>query len=154
VAFRARGLPLRPYRGQRRLAYIEDRISDQQNWYARKARENRRHQTVLLLAIILAEVAALVLAVLRFAGVVQVDLVGIVVAIVAAMTGWLGVRQYATLARSYSFAAQDLAIVRARLDNSLDEQTWAAEAADAEESISREHTLWRSSRSSHFNRGT
>lgn len=137
----------------RQATYVQYRIIDQQDWYARKARANRQRQTWLWLTVILAEASALVFAALRFANVMTFDLVGVAVAIVAAVTGWLGVKQFATLARSYAYAAQDLAIVRARLEASMNEDEWAAEAADAEESISREHTLWRSSRSSRFNRG-
>lgn len=145
---RVRAAPL----SVRRATYIQYRIGDQQDWYARKADWNRRYHTVWWVVVMLAEVVALILAALRFTGALSVDLVGIVVAAAAAATGWLGVRQHATLARAYSFAAQDLAIVRARLEESLDEPAWAAEAADAEESISREHTLWRASRSSRLAR--
>lgn len=56
-------------------------------------------------------------------------------------------RQFSTLARAYTFAANDLAIVRDSLPSATTESSWAGETADAEEEVSREHTMWRASRS-------
>ncbi|MEU1012302.1 hypothetical protein [Streptomyces sp. NPDC005890] len=58
---------------------------------------------------------------------------------------WFAVRQYETLGRAYTFAATELSIIHGRLSQA-DEDGWAQEEADAEEAISREHTMWRASR--------
>ncbi|MEU4603451.1 SLATT domain-containing protein [Kribbella sp. NPDC023972] len=76
--------------------------------------------------------------------------------VVAALIGVgatrLGVRQYTTNARAYSLASEELAIIRSRIevfdcDGPDSDRRWAAEVADAEEAVSREHTMWRASRS-------
>jgi len=53
------------------------------------------------------------------------------------------------LGRAYAFAGNELSLARARLVGVTTQADWAREAADAEEAISREHTMWRASRSSH-----
>jgi hypothetical protein len=131
---------------ERRSTYLDGRIRDQRHWYTSKAKKNEsaaHRWRVLLVGI---EVLGVVAALLRALDIITVDLAGIVAAAIAAGIAWVGVRQYATYARAYTFAANDLAIVERRLEITHDEASWAAEVSDAEEAISREHTMWRASR--------
>jgi hypothetical protein len=66
-------------------------------------------------------------------------------AALAAGSAWFAVRQYETLGRAYVFAATELSVIHQRL-LLAGEDSWAQEVADAEEAISREHTMWRASR--------
>jgi hypothetical protein len=131
----------------RRAAYLEGRIDDQLSWYSRKAESNdrlARHWGFGLLAVELAGIAA---ALAKVAGYIQLDIAGVVAAMIAAGTAWVGLRQLSMLARAYTFAANELAIARGELDLARDEPAWAEEVADAEEAVSREHMMWRASRS-------
>lgn len=130
---------------ERREAYLNGRTKDQQSWYATKANYNRKHATGWRIALVSAEVVALVLASLRAVGGWRVDLAGLMAALIAAGAAWAGVKQFSPLAAAYSMAAMELAIQTDKLE-SVSEQDWPSVVADAEEAISREHTMWLASR--------
>ncbi|WP_460702728.1 SLATT domain-containing protein [Luteococcus sediminum] len=92
-----------------------------------------------------AEVIALVLAALRVFGGWDVDLAGLMAAIIAAGGAWVAVKQFSPLAAAYSMAAMELTIQADKL-RTIPEHDWPLVAADAEEAISREHTMWLASR--------
>lgn len=133
-----------PY-GVRRTAYIVDRTLEQQGWYAKKARLNGRWSTGARVTLVVAEVGALVTAALRVFGGWELDLAGLMGALIAAGAAWVAVKQYGPLATAYSIAARELALQADRL-HTVPEAHWAKVAGDAEEAISREHTLWLASR--------
>ena len=132
---------------ERRDIYIERRIADQQQWYTRKAKWNSHRALYWKTALLTAEVVGVVTILLRAADIIAIDLVGVVATAVGTGAAWLAVKQHDSLSRAYAFAANELGIVRGRLELIDDEEPWAGEAADAEEAISREHTMWRASRS-------
>ncbi len=131
----------------RKQAYLSGRIIDQQRWYGNKARFNRARAQRWRLTLIAVELLGLTAAIFRALGLVSVDLPGILAAVLASGAAWFAVRQHDSLARAYALAANELAIAKARLEAVDDEDAWAIEVADAEEAISREHTMWRASRS-------
>lgn len=131
---------------ERRQAYVKGRLDKQQNWYQRKSRENAQRATWWRLALIVGEVVALLFAILGFAGLVETDLARALAATVGAAAAWMGLRQYGTLERAYARASQDLSINRGILRDAGSVE-WAQVVADAEEAISREHAIWRASRS-------
>jgi len=130
---------------ERRNAYIKGRTEDQQRWYAKRAEVNRRRATGWKIALVGAEVTALVLASLRVFGGWDVDLAGLMAAIIAAGGAWVAVKQFSPLAAAYSMAAMELTI-QADMLRTIPESDWPLIAADAEEAISREHTMWLASR--------
>lgn len=130
---------------ERREAYIKGRTEDQQRWYSNKAEANRKRATGWRVTLVSAEVAALVLASLRVFGGWNVDFAGLMSALITAGAAWVAVKQFSPLAAAYSMAAMELAIQADKL-RSIPETDWPFEAADAEEAISREHTMWLASR--------
>ncbi|WP_053747528.1 DUF4231 domain-containing protein [Streptomyces sp. MMG1533] len=129
----------------RKQAYIRYRVEDQLQWYTNKAKANvvrARRWRLLLIGV---EGLGLTAAVLRLTGVLDFDLAGVLAAVLGAGSAWFAVRQYETLGRAYTFAATELSVVHDRL-NQADDASWTQEVADAEEAISREHTMWRASR--------
>lgn len=130
---------------ERRKVYVESRIKDQRDWYARKADHCKRLAFRLRSLMILIEVVAVVAAASRALGVWSVDISGILAALVASGAAWFGLRQYSSLASAYSVAAAELNINIGRLEDAA-EPEWAVAVADAEEAISREHTMWLASR--------
>lgn len=131
----------------RKAAYLKFRIIDQQEWYGRKASHNEKYASRWRMTLLIIEVAGIAAALAKAAGYVDIDLAGVSAAIIAAGTAWMNLRQHTTLARAYTFAANELAIARDRLELATDEAVWAAEVADSEEAVSREHKMWRASRS-------
>lgn len=131
----------------RKAAYLSARIGDQQKWYSGKAAFNDRRAGHWRVALVVIEVLGISAALAKAVGYLSLDLAGIVAAVIAAGTAWTSLRQHSTLARAYTFAANELAIARGRLELVADEASWPAEVADSEEAVSREHIMWRASRS-------
>jgi hypothetical protein len=131
----------------RRRAYLAHRLEDQRVWYRQKAKRHGRQAARWRGALLAAEVTGVILAFSRAVGWLALDLAGVVAAVVTAGAAWLAVRQHESVARAYTFAHGELTIALERLRDVRREDAWAEEAADAEEAISREHTMWRASRS-------
>ncbi|MGA4851284.1 DUF4231 domain-containing protein [Streptomyces sp. G5(2025)] len=138
---RARELPL----DGRRDLYLRQRIDDQWNWYARKARWNARRSTHWAVLLAVLELVGISAGIMRVAELITIDVLGIAAALAAAGAAWVQTKQHQNLATAYGVATHELAAIRARAERARSEDTWAAFVADAEEAISREHTLWRAS---------
>ncbi len=141
---RIRSLPL----DERLEQYRTGRIHDQRDWYARKARWNERRATRWSLALTTLEALGLVGAVLKATGLLEVDLLGLAGALVATGVAWIQTKQHQTLASAYAVASQELSVISSQIEwTSSNEDEWAHFVDQAEEAISREHTLWRASHS-------
>src|SRR5262249_55792131 len=121
--------------------------ADQQEWYSRKAYWNSSRARLWAIGLVAAELAGVVAALLRGLGALNLDIAGVAAAVVGTGVAWLSLKQHDHLGRAYAFAANELGIVYSNLELVDDEKVWAADVADAEEAISREHTMWRASRS-------
>jgi hypothetical protein len=139
---RLRGLLLE----ERRALYRRERIGGQQAWYARAAQRNERRATQWSLALTSLEALGLAGGVLKATGALSVDLLGLAGALVAAGAAWVNAKQHQTLANAYAVASQELAAISGQVDWAATEAEWAHFVDQAEEAISREHTLWRASR--------
>jgi hypothetical protein len=131
---------------ERRRAYRASRIEDQRDWYQRKGKWNEERASRMRILAIGLEIGGVIAGFLAAVGAVRLDLLGIAAAAVATVATWLQVKQYETLSRAYSVAAQELALALSDWDKYRTEQEWSNFVDDAEEAISREHTLWRASR--------
>ena len=78
---------------------------------------------------------------LRGAGLTASDLLGVAGACASAAIAWNQLNQNRNLVSLYRIAARELGIIRDRVDT-MDEAGWAAFISDAEDAVSREHTLW------------
>jgi hypothetical protein len=125
--------------------YVTGRVLDQQHWYATKARYNEKAGERWKQALIAIELIGAVAAVLQALEIIDVDLTSIASTFIGIGVAWLAVKQHDQLARAYSFASHELSIVRSKLDGKMSEADWAVAVAEAEEAISREHTMWRAS---------
>lgn len=144
-------------RGVRRLSlperqeiYEQLRIADQQDWYAAKAAANARASLRWNLGLLVLEIGAAGVAfggLLQLSGEIGAQGLGIGAALVAAVAAWIQARQFTSLSASYGLAAHELGAIRVLLAHQLTEVEWAAFVNDAETAISREHTMWRASRS-------
>jgi len=130
---------------QRKRTYIASRTRRQHAWYSERAVRNRRLAVRWQIVMVLGEVVALVLATGRALGAWDIDWSGVLAACVAASAAWSGIRQYSTLASAYATAATELAMQIDQLELSREDE-WDRMVADAEEAISREHTMWLASR--------
>ncbi|KAB2380253.1 DUF4231 domain-containing protein [Actinomadura montaniterrae] len=132
---------------ERRHAYTMGRINDQRSWYASRALLNERRAARWSVVLAVVEAIGLVCAVLKAAQVINIDLAGVAGGLAAAGVAWLQTRQHHQLASAYAVAAQELADIASRVDWPETEAEWAHFVDEAEEAISREHTLWWASHS-------
>lgn len=131
----------------RRTAYQVGRIDDQRVWYSTSGARDERHARLWMTSMIALEVLGVTFGVLRATGTLQLDMLGIAATIAGAIAAWMQVKQHQTQARAYFIAAQELASIRSELNSQESEAEWASFVDSAEEAISREHVLWRASRS-------
>ena len=129
----------------RRRAYSDGRIADQQGWYTRKAAWNKNRARFWGVIAFVLQVIGAVGAYLKGFGVIDVDLFGLAGAAVGSAVAWLETKQHHSIARAYKVAAEELADIQRLIGQKQTEQEWSAFVAEAEEAISREHTMWRAS---------
>ena len=129
----------------RQAAYQDGRVVDQQRWYATKARYHRRRATAFRITGLALEVLGVVAALSKAFGIVDIDLAGIVAASVAALAAWSSARQHGATATAYVVTSHELGVIAELLRQNHTEREWSTAVDDAEDAISREHTLWRAS---------
>ena len=126
----------------RKRSYCAGRLDDQIGWYQRKAAENTRRSRrwgrvagVITLVGVLAGIA-------RVLTLVELDLLGVLAAVAASATAWSQLKQFDVLASAYGLTAQQLGIVRSELIDIHTEEEWVSFVSQAEDGMSKEHTLW------------
>lgn len=134
---------------ERKAVYLRDRTEDQRQWYANKAEVAKQKMSRWRVALVFGEVLGLGLAGLRAFGVWEIDWSGVIAACIAAGTAWMGIKQYAARNSAYATAANELALQADKLAD-VSEVEWPQAVADAEEAISREHTMWLASRTANL----
>lgn len=128
---------------QRREAYVIQRIADQRRWYGSKARKSQRAETRYFVIILVSQALALASAAYMIsAPSSRWNLVGVFSALAGSLVAWLQVRQHEELAQSYAVAALELGFIEEQATHVSSEKDFSAFVADAENAISREHTLW------------
>jgi hypothetical protein len=127
-------------------AYDEGRIRENRAWYSAKAQWNRRRGQRWGVAMLLFEAFGIIQALFKATGVVDIDVLGLIATILAGIAAWIQTKDYGRLASAYAVAARELSSINALLRHQTTEDGWARFMASAEDSISREHTLWRASR--------
>lgn len=135
---------------ERKEAYTVGRIQDQIEWYARKAKWNKDRANLWNTVLMSIEFMGLVVAILIAAGVWEIEWLSfagaLAGAMVAAGASWLQTKQHSNLAQAYSVAAHELAAIYDRISSQRTEENWAHFVNESENAVSREHTLWRASR--------
>lgn len=134
--------------GDRQGLYLEGRLDDQAQWYADRTRHHEAQGARWTAAIVLAEFAGAAGALVKSVGLAEIDLLGMFAALAAAVSAWLGARHHLRLASAYSRTSHELLVIKSKLATVNSEQEWAEYVDEAEEAISREHTLWIASHSS------
>jgi len=135
--FRSRSLP------ERMEIYIAGRMGDQRRWYGRKAKYNRSAEDKYFVLIVASEVLAACssLAQVRWPN-LKMHFTGLFAALASAFIAWLQMKQHKELAQAYSVAEFDLSLAEEQARHVRDEGDFSSFVADAENAISREHTLW------------
>lgn len=131
----------------RKATYRDQRIEEQRSWYARRASWNDRRSELWRIAMIALQLAGVVVAIVAVFEPDVIGLVGFLATAAAAAVAWHQTRDHETLAEAYSIAAHELSLAKERLSVPQSDAEWAEFVREAEQAISREHTLWRARRS-------
>lgn len=135
---------------QRRALYLQERIENQRNWYSSKAELNRLSAKKWFRLMLGCQIAALVMS---FASVrwfnLSVNTVSIFTTCASSALAWLQLKRHQELSNSYSLAAQELSTIAEQGRSVNTETGFALFVSDAENAISREHTLWSARRDSY-----
>lgn len=127
----------------RKAAYIQDRVFDQQDWYSRKATENRDNAQRYFWLTTAGQLLAVVFAVLAASRPeMKINAAGLFTTLASSLIAWMQLKQYSTLAQSYAVTAIELGLIHDEATHVTSDAELAAFVADAENAISREHTLW------------
>lgn len=141
LALRSGSLP------SRQQAYLSGRVIDQMNWYARKSAQHTRLANRWMLAMLLAEAAGLTAGVLKAAGLLDLDLLGVFGALASAFGAWNQMRQHRKTATIYRGTASRLATLAAAAADGVEAAAWPEFVDDAEAVLAEEGGAWRSLRS-------
>lgn len=131
---------------ERKTAYLEGRIENQQTWYADKANRCKRKSRRWKVVLIFGEIVALVWSIACAANPGLWNATGLLTTSIGCGSAWVSLKQFENLETAYSAASHELTLIDSKL-RVADENEWAMAVDDAEEAISREHTLWLASRS-------
>lgn len=128
---------------KRKALYLDERLKDQKIWYSDKSRSNRRWGNFIFVLILAAQSGILFSSFYLLADPqARIHLISIFSAAAAAFIGWLQLKRHQELTNSYALAAQELSFIAEEFETVGDEQQMSQFILDAENAISREHTLW------------
>lgn len=127
----------------RRVFYTDARIRDQKRWYTKKAKENANGGSTWFWTIAALQVIIVVLAIVQaVSGGLGINTVPIITTCAAALAAWSQMKRHDELAQSYALAAQELEEIETIANNQMSEEEFSQLVEQAENSISREHTMW------------
>ena len=127
---------------ERRQLYLESRIRHQKRWYSNRAQFNSKKEKNWFWIIVFLQALAIVLAFIKVAFSLPVNLVPLLMTCAATAIAWSQMKHYGELAQTYSLAAQELGEQEVTASNIMAENNLLTLIEQVEETISREHTMW------------
>ena len=127
----------------RKAVYLSQRINDQRKWYSSKSKVNKKSARFWFNAVMLSQALALFssLALIQWPQ-LPVNVSTFFAAAAAAFIAWLQLKRHQELSNSYGLAAQELGLISEQAQSITAPDKLSAFILDAENAISREHTLW------------
>jgi hypothetical protein len=132
---------------ERKAEYIKRRLDDQREWYRTRASGNERAARVWMSLITALQGGGLVLVGLALGGALTVNPFGLLAAMISSSAAWLQVGRHQELADAYRAATVDLELIAGTANTVNGEEDLQKLVEDAEDAMSREHTVWRAKRS-------
>lgn len=137
-----RGLPL----DGRRDLYLQQRVVDQIRWYASKSRRNADNARIWFIINLASRALAVAYAFYFIFRPNAPHVTEVFAAIAAAVTAWGQLGRHRELSRSYDVAARELQQIRDRMADAAGSDRFDEHVVEAEDAISREHTMWMTKR--------
>jgi len=133
--------------GERKKFYVEQRLRDQKSWYLDRAELNASLGARWFWATTGLQCVAVTLAIVQAtSGGLGFSPVPVFTTCAAAAIAWSQMKRHDELGKSYALAAQELCELEAIATNGGPESDFPQLVDQAEEAISREHTMWCSRR--------
>jgi hypothetical protein len=127
----------------RKAFYLEERVSEQRSWYARKAGSNQRASNTWLTIGAAAYLVALALVICqpvwpqwKFWPIEPI------IVFASSIIGWTHIKKFSELAAAYTVTAHEIGLIQPTILDATDQQEFATAVNDAEQAFSREHTSW------------
>ena len=135
----------------RRDLYLQERVRTQRTWYLSRADRCENATTTWQLISSATIIVAVAVSLAQFLGLVDLHLLGVCTTVVASVTAWTQLKQFRPLASAYRLAAVELSMIEHQLsildlNDPQAEEIWSRLSSDAEDAVSREHTIWRARR--------
>lgn len=128
---------------QRKIFYETHRIREQQDWYSRKARDNRIASRRWVAIGISAYALAIFFVFLRIAHPEQkIWPIEPLIVFASSIIGWTQVKKFNELASSYTLTAHEIGIIQSIIQDIQTEDNFSNFVNEAEQAFSREHTQW------------
>jgi hypothetical protein len=128
---------------ERKGIYLAERISGQRRWYGNEAKRNRgaenRYFNIIVIGQFLALTSAIALAHWPDS---RIKLTGLCTSLAGALMAWAQLKQHKELAQAYSIAEIELGFIQEQAQHVETDHEFSGFVGDAENAISREHTLW------------
>jgi hypothetical protein len=135
---------------EQKAAYLKLRVLEERQWYATKAHKLAIDERRMFNTVLACQLVALTCAMVRIAWPdVRLDLGPLLASLAAALVAWTQLKRFTELASAYSLAAQELTIIADAAPSVESADELARYVADAENAISREHTMWLARRELH-----
>lgn len=122
--------------------YTSDRIAEQQAWYGTKSKGHATRKAVWFAAFFGAQLGAFACAVYSISTPTAPNLTGFLATLSSAFLAWIQANKFHELAQAYGLTAHELGFVKEKAAHVKSNQELAEFVSDAENAISREHTLW------------
>lgn len=132
---------------QRKARYGVERIYDQQQWYANKAKYNRQHANIWVWIGLACYVVAVGLVLGRIFAVPgslldRVWPIEPVIVLASSFIGWTQIKKFDELGAAYTLTAREVGLIGGKLDRVRTETELSDFVNEAEQAFSREHTMW------------
>lgn len=128
---------------ERKVYYIDNRITDQKNWYSKKAEWNKGKYILWFFVIIISQALSLIsIAYLVLNPSSNWNFVGLFTTLASSAISWLQLKQHQNLKQAYTTAVLELNYILSLSSSINSESDLAKFVLDSENAISREHTLW------------
>ena len=128
---------------KRIAAYKQSRISNQRAWYASKASENAARSRSCFAVVVVANLLAVLSALLKIKF-PEFDFwpTDVLVTVAAGVLAYMQSKRFSELAASYALTAHEIGVVEEQLNQVRGEREFSLFVGDAENAFSREHTQW------------
>jgi hypothetical protein len=128
---------------ERQAFYTGSRIRDQKVWYRDNANANLARGSRWFWTIAVLQVVVVIIAMVQaVSGGWAINPTPIITTFAAAMAAWSQMKRHEELAQAYALAAQELEEIETIADNPAFTDQFSQLVEQAENSISREHTMW------------